>query len=106
MIGAIGAKEVEHLPKKVWKRKSKPAPASWLDRELVDSRIGMTMKQAAMPLAVHMNALRRPKPSIRKTERREQRAYSVPPQAAMRWDMPGLKSKLVERIWLAYVETL
>ncbi len=77
-------KEGERLPKKVLKRKSKPAPASWFDRELVDSRIGMTMKQAAMPVAVHMNALRRPKPSIRNTERREQMAYSVPPQAAIR----------------------
>jgi hypothetical protein len=46
--------------------------------------MGMRMKETVMPVEVRRKALRRPRPSIRKTESTEQMGYSAPPQAAMR----------------------
>lgn len=66
----------------------------------------MAAKQAAMPVAVNMKALRRPRPSMRNTESREHSAYSSPPMAAIKCDMPPSKSKDSWRILLAYVETM
>lgn len=45
--------------------------------------------ETVMPVDVMRKALRRPSPSRRKTERMEQIAYSIPPHAAIKCDMPG-----------------
>jgi len=58
----------------------------------------MRMKDTVMPVDVSRNAFRRPSPSIKNTESTEQIVYSVPPQAVIRCDIPGARSKDCPRI--------
>jgi hypothetical protein len=67
-------------------------------RSLVLVRPAMTAKQIAMPLAVIMKDLRRPIPSMRRTERMEHSAYSRPPMAATKCDILELRLKDFWRI--------
>jgi hypothetical protein len=93
-------------PKKVLKRNKRPAAASLFALSVVESRPAMTAKQADMPAAVNMNALRRPRPSMRRTDSREKMAYSTPPMAAMRCERLGSRLNDSCRILLAYVDTM
>jgi hypothetical protein len=56
--------------------------------ELVSARESgyeMMMKEQDIPAAVTMKIFRRPTRSIKRRDRQEQMAYSVPTQAAKRW---------------------
>lgn len=77
-----------HSPNQVLNKKRRPAPTKVLILWSVDKRTEMAMRVTAMSEAVMRNDLRRPRPSIKNTESSEQMAYSVPPQAVMRWLMP------------------
>lgn len=92
-------------PKKVLKRNRNPAAVSWQGRESVLWSPAMTAKQLDMPTVVHRKARRRPRPSMSNTDRSEHRAYSKPPIAAMRCDMPASRLNDSCKILLAYVET-
>jgi hypothetical protein len=91
-------------PKRVLNRNRKPAPTSWQVLSVVLVRPPIMQKQQPIPKAVQKKDLRRPRPSMRNTETREQKAYSRPPIAATRCDRLGERSKDSCKILFAYVE--
>jgi hypothetical protein len=69
-------------PKKELKTKRNAAPAICSVRPPVDKSAEMTTKESDIPAAVIMKIFRRPTRSMKRRERQEHMAYSVPTQAA------------------------
>ena len=61
-------------PKKVLKKNRTPAAANGQVLKPVERRIGITMNDAVMLIAVVMKAFLRPRPSIRRTEKMDEMA--------------------------------